>query len=170
MRNLFLFFALVFIGARGHGQELHFSDLQSLYSADSASFRNFCKTNGFDKETFRQLDKNYSISFYSSKSKIQLSRAFGNDPSDSIRTTYVLNYFYGDRKKLSKQFKKEVKKAGFRFERSQPIAFPNNYSVKKDVYTNGFYEAHLETHYKNRNFFGYELSYCRQFKKQLVKN
>src|ERR1700733_2878987 len=109
------FLTFLSIGVSVHAQILHFSDFQSLSPADSASLRNFCEANGLTREAIHEYDRSYSITFYSDGNKRQLSRAFGKDPADSARTSYIMNYFFGADKKQYKLLKKEVKKAGYTF-------------------------------------------------------
>ncbi len=98
-RNLFFFSALLISAASTQAQKFHFSDIESLYAADSASFRNFCLTNGLDKESFHEYPQSYFLGFYpsdTSAKKVGLSRSFGKDSLAPEQTTYILNYFLGD--------------------------------------------------------------------------
>jgi hypothetical protein len=157
---------LSFTGACAHAQDIHFSELQSIYHADSASFRNFGRAHGFDKEFFREYPQDYYISLRPPDGKkIDLARSFGKDPGDSVRTTYVLNYFFGFDKQQMSRLEKEIKAAGFRFKERQSTNHDQIFTIDKDMYADDQFDVYLETHRKNGQILGYGLALARQLKK-----
>lgn len=164
-RYLFLFM-LSSMGVCAHAQDIHFSDLQTIYLADSASFCNFGRTHGFEKEVLREYAQDYYISMRPLDGKrIDLARSFGKDPGDSVRTTYLLNYFFGLDISQMTRLEKEIKAAGFHFKEHQSTLHDQIFVVDKDLFTNDQFDAYLETHRKDGQLVGYGLALVRQLKR-----
>lgn len=166
-RNLIVLFALFFCSTCIQAQQLHLSDLQSLYSADSASFGNFCRTNGFEKEV-RVLSYNhsYSMTCEAIGNKAELSLSFARDTGTQSRPTYVLNYFLGKDQERYDQLKEEITRSGFKFKEHRTANPPGDYTIGADIYNKDLDVIELQTHTKDGSLFGYDLAFSRTLTKR----
>lgn len=161
-RNLIVLFVLFFFGTRIQAQQLHLSDLQALYSADSAAFGNSCRTNGFEKKSFHEYDSSYFISCYSESDKTGFSRSFGKYAEPSGRRSYVLNYSLGANEEEFKRLETEIRNSGFQFIKKRTTDLPGGSSVEDNIYEKNTETISLQTQQKGGTPTRYQLAYFRK--------